>query len=316
MEEQNNQNFEKQETDENKASESGKQKKPLSRKTKMAIIIGAAVAVIAIVIAIIIAFLGNGNREHTHNWRYNTTKDRTCTENGIMIKKCDVCGETTAIDLLAEHSYGDYQRIQANCIMEGKQARFCKVCGHEDSYAISARDSHSFWSDWTIVEEADCLTEGKRERKCYYCDEYEREIIPAQHKYLNGTCTVCNRGLLNFVLPDAPIIVHDFISNDLIDETCKITSIELKEIEYRNGKYTITFVWSGEKTYDNNGDNYSSSVGFAYKIYDSEGFVVYSSQTMSVAVKVGEKFRNEEFTTVSLDIDPDEQYTMEILNLD
>ena len=61
---------------------------------------------------------------------------------------------------------------------------------------------------------------------------------------------------------------------------------------------------------------YSSNINIAYKIYDSEGYLICSGIGDSVAAKVGDKFKDQEFSTFFKKFDPNETYTIEILNLD
>ncbi len=273
--------------------------------------------VIVITLALVCVLASCG---HEHEWsEWQTTKEATCTTDGLKERVCE-CGEkdTQTISML-EHSYGEWQTIQPNCLIEGKRARFCERCGYESSYIISAKTSHYFpWDGWIVTKAATCTEEGEEECKCYYCDEKETETIPANHKYSNGICTLCNRGLINIILPDTPITVYDYNYNGSVDETCKITSLTIKKIEKRtyDGTYNITLCWAGEKTYDDDGNNYSSSVGFIYKLYDSEGYAVKSDSAFSVSVCVGEKFRDQEETLYDINLDPNETYTLEILHLD
>ena len=288
----------------------------MPKKVKMAVLIGAPIAVILLTLVVLFA---SGVFDHIHEWRFETIKVATCTEKGISKQICDGCGESSTYEsYYKDHEYGEYEHILTNCLIDSKRVRSCKVCGYEDSYTVTADGSHNFWSqDWVATENATCTTDGIEERTCRDCGEKETRVIPASHKYSNGICTVCNRGVINIILPDTPITVYDYKSNGSIDETCKITSIELKSVTKQyNGTYELIFVWAGEKTYDDNGNNYSSSVGFAYKLYDSDGYVVKSGSEGSVGVCVGEKFRDQELKWSYADLDPNETYTLEILNLD
>jgi hypothetical protein len=284
----------------------------------MAAIIGLGIiAVIAIVLVLIFAVF-----KHEHKWIYETTKVVTCTEDGIQYRTCDGCGTTECITLYSPWDGHVWESWNTDgwvttfaCLTNGFKERVCTRCGYKETQTIPANGSHTFYSfDAVILKEATCTEEGLKETVCAYCDEKETKIIPYAHEYVNGICTKCNRGLINVIFPNTPITVYDFNYDGSIDETCKITSLAIKEVKKNyNGTYSITFIWAGEKTYDDDGNNYSSSVGFVYKLYDSEGYVVHDSSVSSVGVKVGEKFKNQEFGPSYKELDPNETYTMEII---
>lgn len=317
MEEPTNQNLENQAINVPQSTESSsdKTKKSLPKTVKMAILIGAvAITVIAIVLILIFVEF-----EHEHDWAYETIKEATCTENGIKKHTCADCEESFTSSLpMLEHEYGEYETVQSNCLMEGKKVRCCKVCGYEDSYVIPAKVSHYFpISDWTITKEATCTTDGEEENRCKECGEIKKIAIPASHQYSNGICTGCNRALINIILPNTPITVQTFLYADRVESICKIKEICLKSIVQKSSTtYRITFSWAGEQIYHYKGDNHSSPAQFAFKLYDSEGYVVRSGRTKSVNACVGEKFKDQELSLDSLKIDPNETYTLEILDLD
>ena len=310
--------------------------------------------VIVITLALVCVLASCG---HEHEWsEWQTTKEATCTTHGLRERTCE-CGEKESQSIAKlDHSFGEGETIQPNCLIEGKRSRFCERCGYEISYIISARTSHYFsWNGWIVTKAATCTEEGEKECKCSYCDEKETETIhmlehsygewqttkeatcttdglrericecgeketetiPAGHKYSNGICDNCNKGLINIILPNTPITVHRFNYNGSVDVTGKITSIAIEKITERNeGTYYIRFSWAGEKTYDDDGNNYSSSVAIAYKLYDSEGYVVKSGTSCSVGVCVGEKFKDQKIEWGYIDLDPNETYTLEILSTD
>lgn len=107
-------------------------------------------------------------------------------------------------------------------------------------------------------------------------------------------------------LPVLPAIVwyHDISS-------CKIT-----DISYRvTGLGKIYFYFTGEKIYDKKGDNYSSSCYIGWKLYDSDGYVVEDSTSITNSLKVGEKFKNDEDYTFYT-VEKGKSYRLEIINID
>ena len=291
MEEQNNRIVENEElkTSASDATEEAKiNGATLINTTPNKVIIGAAILATIIGVISLFILLGNKNDDvesnaggdpppHLHYWiGWEMTKEATCTTNGIKTKFCD--------------------------------------CGYNEVTTIYARGYHEY-GKWTTTTAPTCTSDGLEVRVCE-CGKTETRTITASHSYVYGICSKCNRGLINIILPETPITVHDFYYNGSIDQTCKITDIHITSIskEY-NGTYEIRFSWSGEKTYDDDGNNYSSSVKLGYKLYDSDGYVVKSGSASSVGVCVGEKFRNQEIEWNYENLDPNETYTLEILNL-
>ena len=112
------------------------------------------------------------------------------------------------------------------------------------------------------------------------------------------------------VLPHTPQLIHDFNWNDKIDSSCNVTEIRYEISEYGD----MYLYFSGEKTYDIEGNGYSKSCKVGWKLYDSEGYVKKSGTIYSPAIKVGEKFRNvKEYI---YDIEIGETYTLVIENVD
>ena len=173
--------------------------------------------------------------------------------------------------------------------------------------------THAF-GEWVTTKEKTCTEDGIEERVCS-CGKKDTVTITAGHNYAKGICTKCSRGLINIILPETPITVHDY-SGSNINVTIKMTSLEIGDIgKNYDGTYDIIFYWAGEKIYDRSGNSHSSRCRFGYKLYDSEGFVVHSNSTSSTAVSVGEKFKDQEFGPSWLKLDPNETYTLEILNV-
>jgi len=116
---------------------------------------------------------------------------------------------------------------------------------------------------------------------------------------------------ITIILPALPATIHDYNYDKSISTSVKITGITY-EIEHVD---TVYFYFTGEKTYDEEGNNYSQSAKVGWKLYDAEGYIIDSGTFYSPGLKVGEKFRNEK--TSSYDkIVPGGTYTLEIVNVD
>lgn len=112
-------------------------------------------------------------------------------------------------------------------------------------------------------------------------------------------------------LPSVPVSVSDIGWDGNKDSTCKISSVEYTEsFQYSN---SITFYFSGEKTYDAKGNGNNSYCIFNYKLTDGDGFVIDSGNVFTSEITVGEKFK-EKVTCYSEDIKPGGSYTLTIFD--
>ncbi len=85
---------------------------------------------------------------HTQGALVKTNEPATCSKVGEGVYKCTVCGETY-IDVIAidadNHSYSEWNKVDANCTDEGYKVRTCtnkdangKVCGAEERRTVPA----------------------------------------------------------------------------------------------------------------------------------------------------------------------------------
>lgn len=95
-------------------------------------------------------------------------------------------------------------------------------------------------------------------------------------------------------LPELPIELTDYTYSGFADYKFRVDDITYEFEENSDGTVDLRFYFSGEKTFDNDGDNYSSRCYISYKLYDSDGYVVKSDSVRSDALKVGEKQKNIE----------------------
>lgn len=86
----------------------------------------------------------------------------------------------------------------------------------------------------------------------------------------------------------------------------------ITDFSYTVSGTSAKLTFTGEKTYDAQGNGYSRPVYVGWKLYDSEGYVVDDGTARSTSIKVGEKFKNCEDTIYSLE--PGE-YTLEIMGV-
>ena len=114
----------------------------------------------------------------------------------------------------------------------------------------------------------------------------------------------------NIKMPTLPTTIHDYSWDDEIDSSCKITNIT-----YEISGDDLYLYFTGEKTYDAEGNRYSQSCKVGWKLYDSDGYIVESGTFYSPNIAVGEKFKNEKEYAWGV-IVPGETYTLKISSVD
>ena len=73
--------------------------------------------------------------------------------------------------------------------------------------------------------------------------------------------------------------------------------------------------FTGEKTYDRSGSDFSQGCTIEWKLYDSEGYLVKSSHFFTESMSVGDKFKDGKVSAYRC-ITPGETYTLIIANAD
>ena len=122
--------------------------------------------------------------EHEYSSIYTVDKESTCTEKGSKSKHCIYCGEkgeSVEIDLKA-HEYGEWSvKTPASCGIEGVEARYCTVCGDEQTRTLAAV-THE-WGEWVVISVANCQHGGQEKSVCAYCGaEKIRGTSKTDHK--------------------------------------------------------------------------------------------------------------------------------------
>lgn len=87
---------------------------------------------------------------------------------------------------------------------------------------------------------------------------------------------------------DLPMSVDNYDYGETRKRTCEITGISAAQNDY-----SITITLSGSKTYDHQGENYSSSCNIGWKLYHGESAVADSGTAYSPDIAVGETFKAE-----------------------
>jgi len=178
---------------------------------------------------------------------------------------------------------------EANCL----EAKQCSKCGITEGSPLG--------HDWIP---ANC-TEPMH---CSRCDAIEGE--PLGHSWKEATydapktCILCGETegsaiprpslTINFLTP-VPKEFSYYRSNNVLRDTICVTEVTYEAEPYfgRDDEFSVTFYFTGEKTYDMDGPGQGRSGKVSLKVYDSEGYVVDDDTFYTPSLCVGDKFRNE-----------------------
>ena len=189
---------------------------------------------------------GNGEGEGEgegceHTWSASTVTETmpTCTEDGVAIIKCVVCGEKKADSETAipatGHAYDAGVTVAATCTTDGTLTQTCATCEYVNVTPITA-EGH-VWADAATTDvAATCTTDGSESIKCTVCTEVKPEseaVIPAAHTWANAAttdtaptctadgsksvkCTACNAVKEGSVEP-IPAVNHSWAAEATVD---------------------------------------------------------------------------------------------------
>ncbi len=268
-----------------------------------------------------------------HNYTSAVTKEPTCGAVGVKEYTCSVCNHTYSEDIEAlEHDYIKITEREPSCATGLKEFE-CSICGDiytEETPAILP--NHRF-TQLEIIKAATCAEVGIKEYTCEVCGEKKQEEIEktARHSYDSGvitkqptyeddgerifTCEICGDSYSITVralkytspvyihMPETPIIIDSYADLFRIDEI----GFEAKAHSY-DDKYTLYLYFTGEKTFGRQNEY----IKIEYKIYDAEGYVVYSGSHFTDELSPGEKIKNSDSFATSLEAG---EYTLKITNV-
>ena len=138
-----------------------------------------------------------------HVWDDGVVKTAaTCTEDGVMLYTCTLCGETKEETIAATgHAWEVTETVEATCFENGKVVYTCANCGETKEEVIEAANAHA-WDEGVVKTEATCCTDGVMLYTCSACGETKEEAIAAngEHTWNEGevkvAATCCENGLM------------------------------------------------------------------------------------------------------------------------
>ena len=124
---------------------------------------------------------------HIHDYTWTTTKEPTCTEDGLKTGVCS-CTDTVTEPIPATgHSFGEWTvSTPATCTEDGEETRSC-ACGETETRPIPAT-GHNF-GDWTVSTPATCTEDGEETRSCACGETETRPISATGHRFGEWTTT-------------------------------------------------------------------------------------------------------------------------------
>ena len=112
----------------------------------------------------------------------------------------------------------------------------------------------------------------------------------------------------NLNIPTLPKTIYNKSSSGTTNQMIKVTNIT-----YETSGTTMYIYFSGEKTFDKEGNNYSRISKIGFKLYDSNGNVVDSGIIYVTALSVGDKFANTKESVFGITLG--ENYTIELIDV-
>ena len=138
---------------------------------------------------------------HDHRWTVVKAKSyaKTCTKDGLEVRKCGICGKEVETVLPAEGHKWDWTIVQEpTCTKEGVMMHQCTVCKESDGITTSVpKGEHK----WKLTGNADCTKGGNATYTCEICGATKQEPITLQTRHTDanddGVCEVCNTKFCN-----------------------------------------------------------------------------------------------------------------------
>ena len=293
MEEQNKQTLENQETNaqEPPAAPQTKAKKRISKKM-IVILASTFVLILAAVLFFVFGDVSFRCVLLNHDYYSYVSQEASCSKPGITRFVCPHCHDRSYEESIPALG-GECDWQPATC----QNPKTCRKCGITEGDVVD----HD-WAPATCTEYEKCKACGTinldsetlehewlpatcaEDSYCKLCLKIAWDSkIPHTYSTTDGTCTVCGAGV-KLIVPATPKTISYYSTS-----ICKIENISIKRIDGYTDRYEITFLV--ESIYHKNGNSYSDSACFGWKLYDEDGVVVDSGTGYTDNIMVGEKSR-------------------------
>ena len=280
----------------------------------------------------------------SHNYNEGVvTKEATCSIPGVKTMTCTICGTSTTETISALGHNVDNTGVCKRCGLvtlnmtstEIEKSKTIEKMSHSVSeYSdkininITLKDGNSYsvqvpvYVDVKIVDDNGSVLYSKTLIK-----KSSQSTVTIDYDEVALSFT--NTGTLYYT------VYNDYVSFDTIGKeledipwtvtielpnvpqtisyynasSCKVTGIT-----YKVSGDDVTFYFTGEKTYDKNGSNYSNSCRIGWKLYDEDGYVVSDGTCSTTSLKVGEKFKDADCTAYNV-IEQGKTYRLVIMDV-
>ncbi len=118
----------------------------------------------------------------SHSYTFRTAKEPTCTEAGIRLYTCSLCGDSYEKSISPKgHSYG--KTLTPPTCTEGGYTLFtCSLCGHSYRGEITSPTGHN-WDGGRITAEPTETEKGEKVYTCNNCLQRMTVTLPALGKH-------------------------------------------------------------------------------------------------------------------------------------
>ena len=128
----------------------------------------------------------------SHNNSTTVIKAATCTESGVSVVSCSICGLVKKNTVAAKgHSYGNWVVVNPTCTVEGSRTRTCANCGNVEKQSIAASHQYNL-----TKHPATCKDYQIYEYTCGVCgDNYKRNFGDMTTQWLEAVPDGMDAGL-------------------------------------------------------------------------------------------------------------------------
>ncbi len=265
---------------------------------------------------------------HTYD-QGEITKEATCTESGEKTVTCKICKSTRTVSIDAldhnlknntctrcgyfsleltseeiaksrnvdgmKHYVSDYSdEIVINISFKDKDGYNARIPVCVDVKIVDSKDKTLYQKTLVKKTAQSSVTIPKSDiKKGYsetgtisykvYNDYIWFDVMEEELDDLPWTLTV--------KLPSLPQTIKKYSYSGSLESSCKVT-----KITYECSGDDLYVYLTGQKTYDSDGSNYSSSCKIGWKLYDEDGYVIDDGNCYTSSLTTGEKFKDERIT--------------------
>ena len=131
-----------------------------------------------------------------HIFEETSRTEATCTENGVIVNTCTVCGATREeVIPMLEHTFEETSRTEATCVADGVIVSTCTVCGATEEEAVPATGHSYEGGSCTVCGAAEPradVWDGTADTSWYVSDQTEFTLYTAEQ--LAGLAQLVNDG--------------------------------------------------------------------------------------------------------------------------